>query len=496
MNSHHTLRAFLAAASLAAAAAVDAQGVSAQDLAKARADMSSRPAVSSIAPECLRWRAPEPIRFTVHGLNLGASQGGRSVAFTLGGLRISATIASWTNGRIDVDLYPGRTGFLHAPDEAAPIAFEIRSETGEAYPGTARQLHVCRTRFEQTIVLNAGVCTAVGPTLPVGVAGPTSSYDGSTPEWTLEVPSVAAGQYRTSLAYGGRFSLSPKRIAGCPEGHWEPGYRDVQPTDAAWQQTVAFTYVTPTRRVVVPTSTITTFVRAALAGTTVHLNNYGAKVGKSYLKRGDAWVKFGPAAGGGTFPIAIEEIRLDPPDPFGRILYYVKDVDSSGVTFRHDAAHYHLGIAFANDAEAIKGEHEGAGVSPSMSLNDAKLEVALHFKAGAGPKPDVVVDGVTFTARIEGGCNVQIFDVCGLVYALLKNGLPNKGIPGLEQRVKDALSDPGTRQAIGDAIWNGLDSPTGRAVMSNAAGGAKVSRLVRVTAASADGLEVEFVPLP
>jgi hypothetical protein len=131
-----------------------------------------------------------------------------------------------------------------------------------------------------------------------------------------------------------------------------------------------------------------------------------------------------------------------------------------------------------------------------MAVNDAKVAVALHFTPGAGPKPDVVVDSVTFTARIDGGCNVAIFNVCSLVYAILKNGLPERGVPGLEQRVKDALSDPVTRAAIGDAIWNGLDSPNGRAVISNFAGGVKVSRLLRVTAASADGLEVEFVPAP
>ena len=205
-------------------------------------------------------------------------------------------------------------------------------------------------------------------------------------------------------------------------------------------------------------------------------------------------MKFGPTAGGGTFPVDIEEIRLDPPDPFGRILYYVHDVNSSAVTFTHDAGHYHLGIAFANASEAIKGEHEGAGISPSMALNDARLAVALRFTPSAGPKPDVVVDSVVFSARITGGCNVQLFDVCALVSLLLKNGLPERGVPGLEQRVREALMDPKTRAAIGDAIWNGLDSPLGRLAISNVAGGSTVSRLVRVTAASADGLEVEFVP--
>jgi hypothetical protein len=448
--------------------------------------MSSRPTVSSISPGCLKpaWGG----RVTVRGLNLGATQGGRSVVLTLGGRRLDAHVAAWTNARVDVDVdaLPALS-----PSEAAPISLEVRSETGEAYPGASASLHVCRTRFEQTIAFDLGACSYAAPALRFVAQ--------RAPEPGQYVTAAAAGrghyQVRTAFAEGS-WRLNPDRIPECPDGHWEPSLPFIEVDDAHWQQTLLIRYVIPTRRAVVPAFTITTFVRAALTGTTIHLNNYGPKVGKSYLKRGDAWVKFGPAAGGGTFPIAIEEIRLDPPDPLGRILYYVKDVNSSGVTFAHDAGHYHLGIAFANDAEAIKGEHEGAGVSPSMAVNDAKVAVALHFAPSTGPKPDVVVDSVTFTARIEGGCNVAIFNVCSLVTALLKYGLPERGVPGLEQRVKDALSDPVTRAAIGDAIWNGLDSPNGRAVISNFAGGVKVSRLLRVTAASADGLEVEFVPAP
>ena len=489
MKRHTALSAF--AAAFLAAHVGHAQGISAQDLAKARADMASRPTVSTISPGCLGPGSGGSI--TVDGLSFGASQGGRNVVLTLAGRRLDSRVTSWSNGRILVSVSPFAS---LSPAEASPISFEIRSEAGEAYPGASKQLHACRTRFEQTVVLDAGVCTAAGPSLPLGVMGPPSSYDGTRPNYTQNVPLAAAGQYRTQFAYSSQFTVEPKPIAACPEGHWDSPGRVVNVSDAAWQQTILFRYVIPTRRVTVPASTITTFAGAAFAGTTVHLNNYGPKVGKSYLKRGDSWVKFGPAAGGGTFPIAIEEIRLDPPDPLGRILYYVRNVDSSRVTFTHDAGHYHLTVAFADNAEGIKGEHEGAGISPSMSVHDAKVAVTLHFTPGSGPKPDTLVDKVDFSGRIEGGCNVQIFNVCGLVTALLKNGMPERGVPGLEQRVKDALSDPGTRNAIGDAIWNGLDGDIGRAVISNAAGGAKVSRLVRVTAASADGLEVEFVPRP
>lgn len=484
MKRRLVLSAFTAA--FLAADVGRAQGISAQDLARARAEMSSRPTVSTIAPGCVKpsWGAS----ITVNGLNFGAAQGGRSVVFTLGGRRLDSRVTSWSNGRIVVSVSPFAA---LSPAEAAPISFEVRNEAGQAYPDTVRQLHACRTRFEQTIAFDLGVCSCAASALRFVAQ--------RSPEPGEYVSAAAAGpgRYQARTAFvEGSWRLNPDRIPECPDGHWEPSVPSMVVDDAHWQQTFLFRYVTPTRRVTVPASTITTFVKTALADTAIHLNNYGPKVGKSYLKRGDAWVKFGSLAGGGTFPIAIEEIRLDPPDPLGRILYYVKDVKSTGVTFRHDAAHYHLGVAFANDAEAIKGEHEGAGISPSMALSDAKVAVALHFAAGAGPKPDVVVDSVTFTARIDGGCNVAIFNVCSLVYGILKNGLPERGVPGLEQRVKDALSDPGTRAAIGDAIWNGLDSPVGRAVITNAAGGAKVSRLLRVSAASADGLEVEFVPSP
>jgi len=472
----------LLAASLAAP--VRAQSISAQDLARARADLASRPVLSTVAPECLKPSAGG--RVTMHGLNLGATQGGRSVVLSLGGRRLDAAVASWTNGEIDVDVRPFAA---LAPAEAAPIALEVRSEAGVAYPDATRQIHVCRTRFEQSVVFDMGLCGYSAPTLPYEVS---QTWGTAVPE---SAPAAGPGRYAARMVMGeGTYTVRPKPVGGCPEGAWKPDSRSVVVSDATWQQTVAFSYAIPTRRVAVPASTITTFVRAALADASIHLNNYGPKIGKSYLKTNDAWVKFGPAAGGGTFPITIEEIRLDPPDPFGRILYYVHDVDSTAITFTHDAGHYHLGIAFANGPEAIKGEHEGAGISPSMAVNDAKLAVTLHFTPSGGPKPDVVVDGVVFSSRITGGCNVQIFDVCALVTTVIKSGLPGSGVPGLEQRVREALEDPRTRQSIGDAIWNGLDSPVGRLVISNAAGGATVSRLVRVAAASADGLEVEFVP--
>src|SRR5450755_2474463 len=104
-------------------------GITPQDIAKMRADLSSRPSVSSLSPGCL---PPTGGTLTVQGLNFGSLQGRRRLVFVVAGHAADLTVVAWANGRIDAHV-PATS----ATDGAA-ATFEMLDEAGTPLPGTVR----------------------------------------------------------------------------------------------------------------------------------------------------------------------------------------------------------------------------------------------------------------------------------------------------------------------------------------------------------------------
>ena len=188
-----------------------------------------------------------------------------------------------------------------------------------------------------------------------------------------------------------------------------------------------------------------------LRSTTGKLNTYGPRVGDSWFKAKDAWIKFPNDIRRDTMYLEqLQEIRILPRR------YYYNDVRLSGIRGNSNREYLRLNVGFESEGPELRGEcvdDIGCGFgTPTVQLDNLSIQINVRPIVAEGqmsfdPHDVQVVVGYNFSAD------------CGILTELCKEVFKDplqSALFNMQFRLADILASPDIRREISNALNAGV----------------------------------------